>query len=85
VADGYDVSGPAGRARFCRLEHVVPWIIRGAAWEPGPGEEADGACSWCGAPAEIAVLRVRGEHEVRDAFCGVEHLLAWAKAGGRYR
>jgi hypothetical protein len=30
-------------------------------------------------------VRSRGEHRVTDGFCGVEHLLEWAKAGGRYR
>ena len=35
----------ARRAAFCRLEHVVPWAMRGAHWEPGedePGARAIG-------------------------------------------
>jgi hypothetical protein len=87
VEDGYRVYAAAGSAAFCRLEHIVPWAIRGAAWEPrGPREAArEATCSWCGADALIDVRRSRGEHEVPDAFCSVAHLLEWAKAGGRYR
>ena len=94
--DGFRVYEPAGerRAAFCRLEHVVPWAIQGAHWEPGaPGDaagldEAPGRCAQCGAElGEVHVLAVshRGEHRVGDAFCSVDHLLAWAKAGGRWR
>ena len=38
--DGFRAYEPAGgrRAVFCRLEHVVPWAIRGAHWEPLPLE-----------------------------------------------
>jgi hypothetical protein len=85
VVDGFRVSAPQGHAEFCRLEHIVPWAIRGATWEAGAPGEAVGKCTWCGADALVLVVRSRGEHEVRDGFCGVEHLLAWAKAGGRYR
>ena len=35
--------------------------------------------------AHVLLVRSRGEHRVHDGFCGVEHLLEWAKAGGRYR
>ena len=35
--DGYRLAEPAGAriAAFCRLEHVVPWALRGPHWEPG--------------------------------------------------
>ena len=85
VEDGYRVYEEGRQAVFCRLEHVVPWAIRGAAWEPGGAAEPAGACAWCDEPARILLVRSRGEHRVRDGFCTVEHLLAWAKAGGRYR
>lgn len=95
--DGFRAYEPAGerRAAFCRLEHVVPWVITGARWEPGPESERDGGarqalerCSHC--DAELGELRVllvrhRGEHRIGDGFCDVEHLGAWAKAGGRWR
>ena len=46
-------------------------------------------CAWCEAelPPEdhVALVRHRGEHRIPDGFCGVAHLLEWAKAGGRYR
>jgi ribosomal protein L24E len=92
AGDGYRAYEPAGdrRAVFCRLEHVVPWAVRGAWWEPGDPVDDPRlhACSWCGATlseAHVVLLRSRGEHVVPDGFCGVDHLLEWAKAGGRYR
>lgn len=79
------------RATFCRLEHVVPWVMRGAVWEadPEPPGRAPGlsACAVCDAPlgaGGVTLVRSRGAHRVRDGFCGTEHMLAWAKAGGRY-
>ena len=54
--DGFRAYEPAGerRAAFCRLEHVVPWSIQGAHWEPGaldePSEVDDvRRCSHCDA------------------------------------
>jgi hypothetical protein len=94
--DGFRGYEPAGerRAVFCRLEHVVPWAIQGAHWEPGtvteqPSLDAGAtACSQCGAELEdshVLLVRHRGEHRVADAFCSVDHLSEWAKAGGRWR
>ena len=85
VADGYRLYEEGRSAVFCRLEHIVPWAIRGAAWEPGPALDDAPACAWCSEPGHLLLVRSRGEHRVRDGFCGVEHLLEWAKAGGRYR
>jgi hypothetical protein len=90
--DGFRAYEPAGgrRAVFCRLEHIVPWAIRGAWWEPAPGDPAGDAletCSHCGAAlgdAHVALVRRRGEHRIPDGFCSVEHMLEWAKAGGRW-
>ena len=45
-------------------------------------------CAHCGAPlgdAPVLLVRERGEHRIGDGFCSVEHMLEWAKAGGRYR
>ncbi|MQA74510.1 MAG: hypothetical protein GEU88_09265 [Solirubrobacterales bacterium] len=89
----YEVAGER-RAAFCRLEHIVPWAIRGAHWEPGgPVEPREVAarprrCSQCDAElGEVHVLcvRHRGDHRISDAFCSVDDLTAWAKAGGRWR
>ena len=89
--DGYRAYEPAGsrQAVFCRLEHVVPWAIRGAWWEAGqPVDDPRlSTCSFCGDTldeAHVLFVRTRGEHHVPDGFCTVEHLLEWAKAGGRY-
>jgi hypothetical protein len=94
--DGFRAYEPTGerRAVFCRLEHVVPWAIQGAHWEAGALDESSSigddaaACAWCETPLEdtrVLLVRHRGEHRVPDAFCGVDHLLEWAKAGGRWR
>jgi hypothetical protein len=94
--EGFRAAEPAGerRAVFCRLEHIVPWIIQGADWERGritrSGEPDDalGRCALCGADLgehRVLLVRHRGEHRIGDAFCRTEHLLEWAKGGGRYK
>ncbi|MDP8944133.1 MAG: hypothetical protein M3N16_08465 [Actinomycetota bacterium] len=94
-ADGYRLAEPAGerRAAFCRLEHVVPWAIQGPHWEAGalaepPGlEEPLAECARCGAPLDdkrVLLVRHRGDQRIPDAFCSVDHLAEWAKAGGRW-
>jgi hypothetical protein len=91
--DGFRAYEPAGerRAVFCRLEHLIPWSIQGAHWEAGVmSEPSPGAtsCSHCGAElgdARVLLVRHRGEHRVADAFCSVDHMAEWAKAGGRWR
>lgn len=93
--EGYRAAEPAGDrfAVFCRLEHVVPWVIQGAHWsagsvlEPGDPGDALGRCAHCGGAldeARVLLIRHRGEHRIADAFCGTRHLLEWAKAGGRW-
>ena len=93
--DGFRVGEPAGerRATFCRLEHVVAWILKGPHWEPGriATPDADsglGVCAHCGedvGDTRVLLVRHRGEHRIGDAFCSLEHLLAWTKRGGRWR
>jgi hypothetical protein len=72
---------------------VVPWVISGAHWdagkaeEPAALEEAVRRCSFCERPlaeAHILLVRHRGEHRIPDGFCSADHLMAWAKAGGRW-
>jgi hypothetical protein len=93
--DGFRAYEPVGerRAVFCRLEHLIPWSIQGAHWDPGEMLEPAALdditeCSQCGAQlgdAHVLLVRHRGEHRVPDAFCGVDHMTEWAKAGGRWR
>jgi hypothetical protein len=94
--DGWRGYEPAGdrRAVFCRLEHVVPWAIQGARWdagaltEPPSLDEAATQCSHCDAEltdVHVLLVRHRGEHRVADGFCSAEHMLEWAKAGGRWQ
>ncbi len=94
---GYRVAEPAGErvATFCRLEHVVPWAMQGPHWEAGVlaepppvGDAALARCAHCEAElgdTRVVIVHHRGEHRVPDAFCGTEHLRAWAIAGGRWR
>ena len=94
--DGFRAYEPAGdrRAAFCRLEHLVPWAIQGAVWEAGALDEPPRLdevvkhCSHCDAEltdTHVLLVRHRGEHRVADGFCSVDHMEAWAKAGGRWQ
>jgi hypothetical protein len=94
--DGWRLQEIPGerRAAFCRLEHVVPWAMRGAHWKAGTIDETSAlmdsvdTCSHCEqalTDVYLVLVRHRGEHRVPDAFCSVDHLEAWAKAGGRWR
>jgi hypothetical protein len=90
--DGFRAAEVPGerRATFCRLEHVIPWAIQGAHWEAGEVEVADppADCAHCGealADVYVVLVRHRGEHRIPDAFCSVDHMVEWAKAGGRWR
>jgi hypothetical protein len=94
--DGFRVAEPEERRKavFCRLEHVVPWIIQGPAWDSGhivpdgDPDDALGRCAQCGDPLgveRVLVVRHRGQHRIGDAFCRLEHLEDWAKGGGRYK
>lgn len=94
--DGFRVAEQAGAriAAFCRLEHIVPWAIQGAHWEPGeltdavPADPALARCAECAVELDdtrIVAIRHRDAHRIADAFCGTDHLLDWAKAGGRWR
>ena len=95
AGDGYRLAEPTGArgAIFCRLEHIVPWAIQGAHWGAGePPELSHGdpveACAHCGRPLDdgrLVLVRHRAEHRIADGFCSVDHLLEWAKAGGRWR
>src|SRR5829696_7546878 len=57
--DGFRAAEPAGErvAAFCRLEHVVPWAIQGARWNPGaqleplPASDELERCALCGEPS----------------------------------
>ena len=94
--DGYRLSEEPGarRAAFCRLEHVVPWAMQGPHWEPGEAEEPPAVaeaveqCAHCDqalGDVRLTLVRHRGEHRIPDGFCSVDHVAAWAKAGGRWR
>ncbi len=88
----YEATG-SRRAVFCRLEHIVPWAIQGPNWEAGELTERPGidagplTCAHCGAElgeVHVLLVRHRGEHRIGDDFCSTEHMVEWAKAGGRW-
>jgi len=83
--DGFRLHNGERMAAFCRLEHVVPWQLRGPRWTAAEAATVEGLCAECGKPAEVLLVRHRGEHRIPDPFCSVEHAAAWAKAGGRWR
>ena len=58
-------------------------ISAGPTLDEGPSN-----CSHCEAEltdAHVLLVRHRGEHRVPDAFCSVDHMAEWAKAGGRWQ
>jgi hypothetical protein len=94
--EGFRAGEEAGErlAVFCRLEHVVPWAMQGPHWDAGvltehpPPDRELQCCAECGAAVDdtrVLLVHHRGEHRIGDAFCGADHLLAWARAGGRWR
>ena len=91
--EGYRAAEHPGDrvASFCRLEHVVPWVLQGAHWGAGTvggSQLAVGNCAHCGTPlqdVQVVLTRHRGEHRIADAFCSAGHLAEWAKSGGRWR
>lgn len=94
--EGFRAAEEAGErlAVFCRLEHIVPWAMQGPHWDAGvlsDGPTRDdglGRCAECEAALDdtrVVLVRHRGEHRIGDAFCGTDHLLTWARAGGRWR
>jgi hypothetical protein len=78
-------------AAFCRLEHVVPWIMTKNDWHiwdrvEVPEGAAD-SCAQSGVDLDEGAIYLSREREgiqIADGFAGPEELLAWAKAGGRY-
>jgi hypothetical protein len=90
--EGWRVRASPGveTAAFCRLEHIVPWSIRGPRWEAGEGDplvDAPDSCAHCGerlGEVRVTLVHHRGEHRIPDAFCSVDHMIAWAKSGGRW-
>lgn len=94
--DGFRAYEPAGgrRAVFCRIEHIVPWVIQGSGWgaggvtEPAGTEARPSRCSHCASQfgeGYVLLVRHRGGHRIADGFCSVTHMRDWAKAGGRWR
>lgn len=78
-------------ASFCRLEHVVPWLMQKNDWHIWPKvevpPEAAPVCAQTGKELDEDawyLTKRRGDVEVADGFTGAEAVLDWSKAGGRY-
>ncbi len=57
-------------AAFCRLEHIVPWAMRGGAgWGAG----------------EVELVRQRGAHRIVERFESAEQMRIWAQKGGPWQ
>jgi hypothetical protein len=44
-------------------------------------------CSFCETPlgeAHVLLVRHRGQARIPDGFCSADHLMEWAKRGGRW-
>lgn len=91
--DGYRLLRPSRHmgAGFCRLEHVIPWLIKKNDWhiwsdmEVPPDAELHGAVS----EDELGedpwyLVRHRGDLRIADGFPSRDELMPWATAGGRY-
>lgn len=62
-------EGGGEEAGFCRLEHIVPWAIRGRGWE-GSG---------------VILVRYRAGRRITEEFASVDDVAAWAKSGGPWQ
>ena len=91
--DGLRLVKPARNmgAAFCRLEHVVPWLMKKNDWHIlGTAEVPDAADPVCPVTGEeleesaIYLIRWPSDVEVADGFSDTEALLEWARSGGRY-
>ena len=99
VEPGRRLSAPTSRRASAAPSSAawstsIPWSIQGAHWDAGTLTEPVGLdegasrCSHCGeqlTDAHVLLVRHRGDHRVADAFCSVDHLNEWAKAGGRWQ
>jgi hypothetical protein len=80
-SDHFVVANDDGdeRAYICRSEHIVAWVMRGAAWQlERPWEAAEDRRS---ATGSLRVVRVRAGQEIEREFESPEELRKWASAG----
>lgn len=76
---------------FCRLEHIVPFLMQKDQWHIRQGVEipadAPGLSTATGnklGEDALYLVHHRGEHRITDSFEGKEDLLEWARAGGHF-
>ncbi len=79
--DGFRITAEGeGSAVFCRLEHIVPWTIKGARWEIEPaagGAVPEMDCAGAGAETPMSAGEVcshcRAPLDAADAVRLVRH------------
>jgi len=88
--DSYLLQSGQGAAAFCRLEHVVPFVMRDRrlipAGAPRPRPRA-APCTHCGAPTSadpVALAHNRSGEILSHDFCSLDHARAWALKGGDF-
>lgn len=91
--DGFRLLWPKRNlgATFCRLEHVVPWLIQKNDWhiwkDVEVPEGVSPVCAQTGLELDedaLYLVRHRGDIKIPDGFSTSDAALAWAKAGGRW-
>lgn len=91
--DGFRLIQPKRNlgATFCRLEHVVPWLMQKNDWhiwnDVQVPADASPLCAQTGEELEddaFYLVRHRGDLRIPDGFVDKDAVLAWAKAGGRF-
>lgn len=82
AADHFVVTSPDGssRAALCRTEHIVAWVLRGAAWQVERPWEVEPAERSAAGP--VRLVRVRSGETLEREFADPDELRAWASAGG---
>jgi len=76
---------------FCRLEHIVPFLMQKDQWHIWKGVEIPADASNVSAATgqdvgenALYLVHHRGEHRITDTFEGKDDLKEWAKAGGHF-
>ncbi len=91
--DGYRLIQPKRNlgATFCRLEHVVPWLMQKDDWHIWNNVQVPENVSPLDARTgteldedALYLIHHRGDARISDGFADKDGVLAWAKAGGRY-
>lgn len=81
-ADHFRVSSADGTAEavFCRSEHIVAWVLRGAQWQTDRPWEVPPVQRAAQGP--LLLERVRADERIERRFKDTEELRRWSSDGG---